>query len=180
MTVAPRAFGGALAFPGFRWFFAAIVFHSLGYWVSDMGQRWLVQELTGSPFYVGLVGFFGNLPMFSFSLPAGVIADRVDRVRLIAISRGFGAVGTLSIALLVVSGAAQVWQFTCSNTITRMADRVVNNGSIAFSAPAQSITLLVIPKRAARSSIARRITLLREMPTTPAPTLFTGTSTALT
>ena len=105
----PHTFGGALGHVGFRWFFAAIVFHSLGFWVSDVGQRWLVQELTGSPFYVGLIGFFGNLPMFIFSLPAGVVADRVDRVKLIAISRGFGAVGTVSIALFVLSGAAHVW-----------------------------------------------------------------------
>ena len=101
--------GGALASPGFRWFVAAIVFHSLGFWVADVGQRWLVQELTASPFFVGLIGFSGNVPMLLFSLPGGVVADRVDRVRLIAISRSFGGVLTLLLAALTAMGLAEVW-----------------------------------------------------------------------
>lgn len=104
---APR--GGALGFPGFQWFIVAILCHSLGYWVADVGQRWLVQELTASPFYVGLIGFCGNIPMFLLSLPGGVLADRVDRLRLIAISRSFGGVMTLLLAGLIVADMAGVW-----------------------------------------------------------------------
>lgn len=108
MTVTlPR--GGALAHAGFRWFFAAIIFHSLGFWVAEVAQRWLVHELTESAFYVGLIGFAGNLPILLFSLPGGVLADRVNRVKLIATLRSFGGVLTLLLAVLTLSGVIQVW-----------------------------------------------------------------------
>lgn len=107
MVVAPR--GGALAYAGFRWFFAAIIFHSLGFWVAEVAQRWLVHELTESSFYVGLIGFAGNLPILLFSLPGGVLADRVNRVKLIATLRSFGGILTLLLAVLTLSGVIQVW-----------------------------------------------------------------------
>lgn len=109
MVVAPSR-GGALAHAGFRWFFAAIIFHSLGFWVAEVAQRWLVHELTGSSLYVGLIGFAGNVPTLLFALAGGVIADRVDRVRLIAGMRSFGGLMTLVLAALTVTATVQVWQ----------------------------------------------------------------------
>jgi hypothetical protein len=52
---------------------------------------------------------------------------------------------TVNLAHFPAGGPAQVWQFTSANTIQRLADAAVNNDSISFSAPPQSVTLLVIP-----------------------------------
>lgn len=52
---------------------------------------------------------------------------------------------TVNLANFTAASTAQVWQFTSANTIDRLADAAVTNGSVSFSAPAQSVTLLVIP-----------------------------------
>ncbi len=52
---------------------------------------------------------------------------------------------TVNLANFTAASTAQVWQFTSANTIDRLADATVTNGSVSFSAPAQSVTLFVIP-----------------------------------
>ncbi len=52
---------------------------------------------------------------------------------------------TVNLAGFTASGPAQVWQFTSANTINHLADTAVSGGSVAFSAPAQSVTLFVVP-----------------------------------
>ena len=51
--------------------------------MHQVGQGWLVLELTDSPFQVGLVTTLGSLPLLCFTLLGGVVADRVNRRRLI-------------------------------------------------------------------------------------------------
>jgi hypothetical protein len=52
---------------------------------------------------------------------------------------------TVHLANFAAGSKAQVWQFTSANTINRLADATVSNGNVSFSAPAQSVTLFVIP-----------------------------------
>jgi len=52
---------------------------------------------------------------------------------------------TVQLSNYAVSGAIQVWQLTSANRIDRLADTAASNGNISFNAPAQSVTLLVIP-----------------------------------
>ena len=52
---------------------------------------------------------------------------------------------TVSLAGFIASGPVQVWQFTSANTINHLVDTTVSSGSVSFSAPAQSVTLFVIP-----------------------------------
>ena len=54
----------------------------LGSRVSAIAYPLLVLALTGSPALTGLVGFVGSLPYIVFQLPAGAVADRLDRRRL--------------------------------------------------------------------------------------------------
>ncbi|MEK7214040.1 MAG: MFS transporter, partial [Chloroflexota bacterium] len=102
--------GGAFSSPGYRWFFAGLLLLALGATIGDVSQRWLVQELTGSPFPVGLVVFAGSVPMLLFSLPAGVLADRVDRVLMIVAARGIGALLITFLGVLTVLRVVEVWQ----------------------------------------------------------------------
>ncbi len=53
---------------------------------------------------------------------------------------------TVNLANFAPGNTAQVWQLTSANTINRLGDATIGNGSFSFSAPAQSITLFVIPK----------------------------------
>jgi predicted MFS family arabinose efflux permease len=47
--------------------------------MQKLAQSWLVLQLSGSPFLLGLDAFLGEIPIFLFSLVGGVVADRVDR-----------------------------------------------------------------------------------------------------
>jgi len=52
---------------------------TVGNWMQQVAQSWLVFELTHSSFYLGLDYFFGQLPILLLTLIGGVIADRYDR-----------------------------------------------------------------------------------------------------
>ena len=60
---------------------------SIGTWMQEIAQNWLVLEMTNSPFLLGLDAFLGDIPIFMFSLVGGVIADRMDRRKLLLISQ---------------------------------------------------------------------------------------------
>jgi MFS family permease len=72
----------ALRHPDFRYFWAGNLLSNCGTWMQNIAQGWLVLELSNSAFWLGVVGFAMSAPMLVFTLLGGVIADRVDRRRL--------------------------------------------------------------------------------------------------
>ncbi len=99
----------ALAYPGLRLILVGTFFAFGGYWSFLIAQGWVVLQLTDSPFMVGLVSAFADLPFLFFSIAGGVLADRVDRRRVSMASRAFVAVMMLVQAALFWSGALEVW-----------------------------------------------------------------------
>jgi MFS family permease len=77
---APDAWA-ALRRPVFRRLWVASLVSGLGTWMQTMGAGWLMAELTQSPAQVALVQAAQALPMFLLALPAGALADIVDRRR---------------------------------------------------------------------------------------------------
>ena len=55
---------------------------TIGTFVQQFAQSWLVYDLTKNPFYLGLDLFLGQLPIILFSLVGGVFADRMDRRKI--------------------------------------------------------------------------------------------------
>ena len=96
---------GALGVPAFRIFYAGYVVSLLGVWMQRTAQAWLVVELTGSPFYVGLVDALGTLPVLLFSLYAGALADRVSRYRMVFTTQVLGMLLGFAFAAVVYTGA---------------------------------------------------------------------------
>lgn len=72
----------ALRHHDFRYFWAGNMLSNIGTWMQNVAQGWLVLELSNSAFWLGVVGFAASAPMLVFTLLGGVIADRVDRRRL--------------------------------------------------------------------------------------------------
>src|SRR2546422_2199941 len=70
---------GALAHRNFRLFFLGQGVSLIGTWMQNVGQGWLVLELTNSPFYVGLVSALGSLGVLLLTIYAGVVVDRNAR-----------------------------------------------------------------------------------------------------
>lgn len=72
-----------LSFPVFRALWIATVISNIGTWMHDVGAAWLMTSLSPSPLLVALVQAATTLPMFLLALPAGALADIVDRRRML-------------------------------------------------------------------------------------------------
>lgn len=78
-------------------------------WMQMTLLAWLALELTNSPWSVALVGFFSSTPMLVLGLLGGVLADEVNRYRLLVIMQSVSIVTSLVLTLLLGSGVVQVW-----------------------------------------------------------------------
>src|SRR5512142_1152284 len=74
---------GPLREPLFRSLWIASVISYTGTWMQNVGTGWLMTNLTLSPLMVGLVQAAQSLPVFLVILPAGALADMVDRRRFL-------------------------------------------------------------------------------------------------
>ena len=70
----------------FRALWIASVVSNIGPWMQDVGESWLMTSLTLSPVLVALVETAGSLSVVLAALPAGALADIVDRRRLLIVS----------------------------------------------------------------------------------------------
>jgi MFS family permease len=100
----------ALASPVYRRFLAGAFIGAVGSWMQATAQGWLVLDLTDSPAALGLVSAVGTLPILLFSVFAGVLADRVDRRRLLVGTQVFAAAIAVLLAILTTTGVVQLWQ----------------------------------------------------------------------
>src|SRR5205809_3745699 len=80
----------------FRNLWIATIVSNVGTWMQDVGAGWLMTSLSSSPAMVALVEAADSLPLMLLALPAGALADIVDRRRLLIV---------IQIYLLVVAGA---------------------------------------------------------------------------
>src|SRR2546425_10141613 len=69
--------------PLFRSLWIASVVSNIGAWMEDVGEAWLMTSQTPSPLLVALLQTAESLPIFLLALPAGALADVVDRRRLL-------------------------------------------------------------------------------------------------
>jgi MFS family permease len=89
--------------PLFRSIWLAAVISYTGTWMQNVGSGWLMTQLTMSPFMVALVQAATTLPVFLVILPAGALADMVDRRRFLLITQAWmvAAAGLLGIFTLL-------------------------------------------------------------------------------
>jgi MFS family permease len=81
----------------------ASVVSNFGDGLSTIAYPWLASAVTRSPVHIALVGVASRLPWLVFSLPAGVITDRVDRRRLLVAMDTFRTFITLGVAIVVLA-----------------------------------------------------------------------------
>ena len=122
MTEAARRYGfGALAHRNFRLFFIGQGISLVGTWMQNVGEGWLILTLTNSPFYVGLTAALSSLGVLLFSLYAGVVADRVDKRRVIIFMQLAFMIEAFTVAILVWTGVIAVWQVLVLATVLGIA-----------------------------------------------------------
>ncbi len=131
----------------FRLFWFGQTLSLVGTWMQQVSTAWLALELTNDPFLVGLVSAAGTLPILLFSIPAGVYADRREKLRIVRIAQ-----------VLFVVQAAVLWWFTWSNQVTIgvLIVLVLASGLFeAFEIPArQSLIVRLVNKDDLQGAIA--------------------------
>jgi predicted MFS family arabinose efflux permease len=113
-----------------------------------VAQSWVVLELTQSAFYLGLVGFLGQLPVILFTLIGGAFADRIDRRKILLISQYIQMGVAVLLTVLLYLDWIQIWHFL-------VLVFVVGSGQ-AFGGPAYQA---LIPGLVKKEDVANAVAL---------------------
>lgn len=99
----------ALANRNFRLWFLGQGISLVGTWMQTIAQGWLVYTLTGSGTQLGLVVALQMVPVLLLAPYAGLVADRVDKRRMIILVQSAMAVLALVLGLLCATGVVELW-----------------------------------------------------------------------
>jgi predicted MFS family arabinose efflux permease len=120
---------------------------SIGTWMQIVAQSWLVLSISGSAFLLGLDGFLGQIPILLFSLIGGVIADRIDRRRVLLGSQYVQMTCAFVLTLLIALKFVRVWHILSLSFIVGCAQ--------AFGGPAyQALVPMLVEKEDLPNAIA--------------------------
>ena len=99
----------SLANPNYRRYIAGQATSLVGTWMQTVAQSWLVYQLTGSPAVLGTVIAVQTLPMLVLGPYGGVVADRLDKRRLMIGLQTMMGVQALLLGVLTVTGTVRLW-----------------------------------------------------------------------
>jgi MFS family permease len=111
----------AFTYRDFRLMWAGAFTSSVGTWMQEVAQNWLILTMTGSAFLLGLDAFLGDAPFLVFSLFGGVMADRVDRRKILLRSQYVQMGSAALLAVLLVAHAVQVWMILSLSFVVGLA-----------------------------------------------------------
>jgi predicted MFS family arabinose efflux permease len=106
---------------------------TIGTFVQQFAQSWLVYDLTKDPFYLGLDLFLGQLPIILFSLFGGVFADRLDRRKMLLTSQYIQMACAFLLAILWSTHVVQIWHILALSFVVGLGQ--------SFGGPAYSALL---------------------------------------
>jgi MFS family permease len=92
----------------FRLFWTGQTLSLIGSWMQTMALGWLSLQLSNSAFVVGLVASVGALPVVLFSLHAGALVDRMDRLRVVRMTQAVFLVQAVVLWAITVTGHATI------------------------------------------------------------------------
>ena len=99
----------AFRYRDFRIMWLGACVSTIGTFVQQFAQSWLVYDLTKDPFYLGLDLFLGQLPIMLFSLVGGVFADRLDRKKMLLSSQYIQMICAFALVALFATHTVRVW-----------------------------------------------------------------------
>lgn len=107
----------SLQYRNYRLFFSGQSISLIGTWMQRIALPWLVYNITGSAFLLGLVGFAGQIPTFLLSPFAGVLTDRFSKYRVLLITQIISLLQALVLAILALSGHIMIWHIVILSII---------------------------------------------------------------
>ncbi|HEY8996972.1 MAG TPA: MFS transporter [Edaphobacter sp.] len=123
----------AFRYRDFRLMWIGACVSTIGTFVQQFAQSWLVYDLTKDAFYLGLDLFLGQLPIIMFSLFGGVFADRMDRRKMLLVSQYIQMFSAFLLALLFYVHLVQVWHILALSFVVGIGQ--------SFGGPAYSALL---------------------------------------
>lgn len=128
----------ALRHRNFRLLYLGLLVSIVGSQITRVAAAWLIYELTGSAFALGLAGLFAALPLIPMSLLGGALADAVERRRLILAMQLLALLTVGALAALTATGRIAVWHLYIANfliTIVGVLDRPARQALIPSLVP---------------------------------------------
>ena len=112
---------------------------SIGTWMQIVAQGWLIYRLSHSAFLLALDQFLGGIPIFLFSLIGGVVADRIERRKILLVSQYMQMGSATVLTILVAAGVVHVWHILCLSVVSGLAQ--------AFGGPAYQALIPTLVER---------------------------------
>jgi MFS family permease len=145
-------------------FLFASMIATVGAFMQQTSQGWLVLVLTNSPALLGLAGAAAGLPTLFLVVVAGVLADRLDRRRVLMATNGAVGLCALALALLTSLGAVQYWHVvvlallsgvaltvqmpTGQAIVSTVVDRTSIGNAVALNSAQYNLSRIVAPSLA--------------------------------
>jgi MFS family permease len=155
------AFPAIIQSPTYRLFLLSSMIATVGAFMQQTAQGWLVLELTNSPGLLGLAGAVAGLPTLFLVIIAGVLADRLDRRRVLMLTNGVGGLCALALALLTTLGVVEYWHVlvlaliagvaltvqmpTGQAVVSTVVDRRLIGNAVALNSAQYNLTRIVAP-----------------------------------
>ena len=119
----------SLSYRNYRIYFVGQGLSLIGTWMQQVAMAWLVYRLTGSAWWLGIVGFTSRIPVLPLAPIGGVVADRWSRKRILYVTNTIAALQATTLAVLVMTGTVQVWHVVALSMVLGVVD--------AFDIPAR-------------------------------------------
>jgi predicted MFS family arabinose efflux permease len=129
----------AFHYRDFRLMWIGACTSSIGTWMQIVAQGWLIYRLSHSAFLLALDQFLGGIPIFLFSLIGGVVADRIERRKILLVSQYMQMASAGILTILVATGVVHVWHILCLSFVSGLAQ--------AFGGPAYSALIPTLVDR---------------------------------
>lgn len=129
----------AFEYRDFRLMWFGACTSSVGTWMQIVAQGWLIYRLSHSAFLLALDQFLAGIPVFLFSLIGGVVADRIDRRKILLTSQYIQMAAAGILTFLVAANVVHVWQILALSFVTGLAQ--------SFGGPAYSALIPTLVER---------------------------------
>jgi len=133
--------------PLFRSLWIASVISYTGTWMQNVGAGWLMTQMTLNPLMVGLVQAAAALPVFLVILPAGALADMVDRRRFLLLTQAWMVLASATLGILTLTSCVQPW-------VLLLFTFLLGLGAVMNDPAWQAITPELVPGEQHASAVA--------------------------
>lgn len=133
--------------PLFRSLWIASVISYTGTWMQNVGAGWLMTQMTINPLMVGLVQAAGALPVFLVILPAGALADMVDRRRFLLLTQAWMVLASGALGIMTLTSCVGPW-------VLLLFTFLLGLGAVMNDPAWQAITPELVPAEQHASAVA--------------------------